>query len=390
MRNHACLAFWSGDNENATFGTENTTDFPGYRSAAFGIEPIITELDRERYFFPSSPYGGDRYSSATRGTTHNTNFIGEIFRYVNTSDMSDYRTYFSRYISRFCAEQTTFGMSFVSSLRKYLTDDDIFGDDLSMLEYHTKNNPCLFKTLFEFMCIMARKIFGDYESGEDRILKLQMLQCDWTRMSFELYRKHKGFAWGLVYWMFNDCWPASSGWSFIDYYACPKPGYYTFKRCSAPVVACISESGGKLTVHVSNDSLQAVSGKATLYSYDTLTSEERVIKNIEFGVDANAVSLSYECDWSKIEAAISTSAVLICDLSCELGEDRAIFVPNRFADLGIKYVLPEIVCETSEELCVRANAFIPYAIIDTPYLLSDNCFTMKRGEVRTLKKIKKL
>jgi hypothetical protein len=98
LRNHACLAFWTGDNENAEWGDENRTDFPGYRSATFGIEPVISRLDPERYFFPSSPYGGNRYSSATRGTTHGTNYMFPMFVYIDETDMSDYRKFFSQFI----------------------------------------------------------------------------------------------------------------------------------------------------------------------------------------------------------------------------------------------------------------------------------------------------
>ena len=33
------------------------------------------------------------------------------------------------------------GMPSAASLRKFLTDEDIFGDDEGMLRFHTKNNP---------------------------------------------------------------------------------------------------------------------------------------------------------------------------------------------------------------------------------------------------------
>jgi beta-galactosidase/beta-glucuronidase len=39
---------------------------------------------------------------------------------------------------------------------------------------------------------------------------------------------------------------------------------------------------------------------------------------------------------------------------------------------------------------LELDGFTPYAIIDSEYLLSDNCFTLKRGETRRLTKILKL
>ena len=391
LRNHTCLAFWSGDNENAEFGSENLTDFPGYLSAAYGIEPLITKLDPERYFFPSSPYGGDRYSSATRGTTHNTNFVWYQFQYVQNTDMSDYRAFWSQFISRFCAEQAAFGMSFPSSLEKYLDKEDIYGKDDSMLEYHTKGNPD-FKdmTLYGYISMMAEKIFGKYDGCADIVKKQAMLHCEWTRISFELYRRYKGFASGLIYWMLNDCWPAASGWAFIDYYACPKPAYYMFKRCAKPVVVTMAEDGGRFSLHVSNDALEGVSGSAKIYVYDTVKGKETFFKALDFEVSENSAKKILECEYSEIKALMNESSIVMCDITSTLGDDRTMFIPARYVDLGIEYKDAVILSETDEEVTVRADDFIPYVMIDLPYVLSENCFTLKKGENKTVKKIRKL
>ena len=386
LRNHACLAFWSGDNENATKGSENRTDFPGYLSA-LQIERELSLFDPQRYFFPSSPYGGDMYCSATRGTTHNTYFLGQIFRYVEDTDMADYRTYFSKFISRFCAEQSSFGMSFVSSLEKYLTTEDIFGEDTAMLEYHTKNNPGLFKTLFELTCTMAQKIFGAFRDGADRIKKLQMLQCEWMRLSFEAYRRHKGFCSGLIYWMLNDCWPAASGWSMLDYYACPKPAYYAFSRLAKPVVGVLSEENGRLLLHVSNDALSPVCGKAQLYLYDFERDASLFSRDFDFTVEADGVKKVADLPCVELAAMMTEHTVLLCDLDTDHGADRAMLIPKRYCDLALPYGEVRVIEESTDALTVTADSFLPYAMLDVPYLLAENCFPLKKGEVKTVKKL---
>lgn len=391
LRNHACLVYWCGDNENAVHGSENRTDFAGYLSAACGIEPILAELDPQRYFFPSSPYGGDNYCSSTCGTTHVTFYLGDIFKYMNESDMADYQAFFSKMYSRFCCEYPAFGMSFASSLGKYLEQDDIYGDEKQeMLEYHSKNNPGLQRTLFEMYNDAARKIFGEYSSGEDAILKYQMLHCELTRISMELYRRYKGYSWGLVYWMLNDCWPAAAGWSFIDYYACPKPAYYTFKRSAKSVIASIGEDDGSIAVYICNDDLKAVKGNARLYIYDPESKCELYSTEISFSVGENRTEKVFECESSVIDKYFTASSILLCDMRCELGEDRAFLIKKRFSDISLKYSKPIVLSETEDEITVTVENFEPYVIIDTQYLLSDNCFTLKAGEKRTLKKIKKL
>ena len=70
--------------------------------------------------------------------------------------------------------------------------------------------------------------------------------------------------------------------------------------------------------------------------------------------------------------------------------DRAMFIKDRFKDLDIKYCDVKIVKDDDNEITVIADEFLPYAVIDVPYLLEDNCFVLKKGEMKTIKKIKGL
>ena len=391
LRNHPCLVFWCGDNENAVNGTEHTTDFVGYRSATFGIKPILEKLDPHRSFFLSSPWGGDRFCSSTRGTTHVTNYLGPIFKYINTTDMKDYRAYFDGYYARFCCEYPVFGMSFVSSLEKYLTREDIFEDDgLTMLEEHTRNNPAFSKTLFQIYLDAARKIFGDFTDGKDRILKFQMLECELIRLSLELYRRRKGYSQGIIYWMLNDCWPASSGWSIIDYYCCPKPAFYSFARSAKPLIASVTESDDAFEVYICNDSLTDTRGSGRLYVYNCTDNTEPIAFDFEFDVPADKTKKAFSVDKATVETHLNENCVLLCDTASNLGDDRAMLVRNRFADLGLEYAEPTVINENADEITLEASRFTPYAIIDAPYLLSDNCFTLKAGERKTIKKVQVL
>ena len=385
LRNHACLAFWSGDNENAVRGSENRDDFPGYRSAVYGIEPVVKSLDPRRDFFPSSPYGGDNYCSPTRGTTHNTFYLGPIFEYIKDNDMRDYRAFFDKFLARFCAEQAAMGASFASSIKKYMTDEDIYGESSYMLEYHTKNNPGLPLTLYGYTEVMAQKIFGEFKNGADRLLKMQMLHCEWTRITFELYRRNKGYAWGLIYWMFNDCWPAASGWSFVDYYACPKPAYYTFARCAKPVMASVSHEKSKTTVHVCNDSLVSVSGNGVIYKYDVVKNCKSDCAEFDFNVGENAVMLAFESE----KLTLDDSEFFVCDISYDGKTDRAICLKNRYCDLPVIYD-DYVISESENEVVVTAKSFTPFVMIDLPYLLDENCFALLAGESKTVKKIRNL
>ena len=388
LRNHACLAWWSGDNENGERGTENTAKFSGYLAATYGAEPIIKQYDRERYFFPSSPYGGDLYSSVTRGTTHNTNYQFYMFDLIRNTPFDDYVEFLSKMFARFSAEQSCLGLPFVSSLRNFMTDEDIFGEDAYISEFHTKNG-CAKEmeefTLFDAVVTMAEKVFGRFTSPQDSIKKQQMVQCEWIRLTFEAHRRNKGYCSGLVYWMMNDCWPATNGWSIIDYYAKPKPAYYTFKRCAKPVVASLEKKDGKLNIYVSNDKLTECTGKGSVYLYDFKENKKLTEKSFEFSIEANEAGKVYECDFAEFE--LNGKTIIICDIESNINSDRAFYMDN-FSKTELTYKDAQIIDEDAQSITVKAEEFIPYVMLDVPYELEENCFTMLNGEVKKIMKIK--
>ena len=363
-------------------GSENRTGFDGYLAGAYGIEPILKTYDPQRYFLPSSPYGGDEYCSTTRGTTHNTFYLGDIFAYLRDSDFSDYRSFFSDFFARFSAEQAAFGLPFVSSLEKFMTEEDIFGEDTTISEFHMKNNPALGSiTLFDYVNLMAQKIFGEYTDGQDRIRKQQMLHCEWMRLTFEAHRRNKWFSSGLLYWMFNDCWPAANGWSIIDYYAAPKPAYYMFKRCAKPAVVCLEERSGQISVYVSNDALEEAVGSGLLYLYDLKNNRNLSEMKFDFHVAANSAEKVFACEAEDI----LPNTIWLCDIECSLNNDRTLLVPKRFCDLDIRYADARIIRQSENEIEVTADEFQPYVMLDVPYLLEENCFTLKKGEKKIVR-----
>ncbi len=253
LRNHPCLMWWSGDNENAVRGNDRLPTYRGRASALGAIAPVLTRLDPSRPFLPSSPYGGDQYASKTVGTTHNTQFLGYVFRCLEdpADPLSDYRERAEKLLARFIAEEPAFGAASTPTLRKMMTDEDIYEGE-AMWEYHTQSNPQLKKTLFCYLCMAAEKLFGRFRDGEDRLFKTQFLQAETVRLSLEQARRHLWYCSGVIFWMLDDCWPAAAGWSLQDYDALPKAGWYAFRRGAADVLASIEKKNGAFTLVLSN------------------------------------------------------------------------------------------------------------------------------------------
>ncbi len=387
LRNHPCLVWWTGDNENATLGHLNKESYTGKTVIHNGIEPVLEKLDPNRRFLLSSPYGGVPFMSATVGTTHNTCFLGDMFEFAKSENSADYITEFNKYLCRFSAEQPIFGMSFVSSLKKFMTDEDIYGENGEIMEYHCQNNPCLEETLFAYSKFMAKGFFGDFSDNKDKIYKLQLLGYELTRISFELYRRNQWYSSGIIYWMFNDCWPASAGWSMVDYYGKPKPAFYAFRRCANPVISSISEENGEINLYVCVNGKNAVNVKGRFYLYNVISGEETEIYSFDNHYSLGSTKVA-SFERNNIKNIELPENVLLCDIESELNQDRSILYQNTYRAVPFErdYILKTE--KKNDTLTVSSNKTVPCMMLDSEEILSNNCFFIKKNEIVILKKEK--
>ncbi len=374
LRNQPCLMWWSGDNENAVEGCETDADYPGRKSACHAIAPVMHRNDPSREFLPSSPYGGEKYASNTVGTTHNTQFLDSLFRYFEEKDLSGYQVHLKNYRARFIAEEPSMGAAGIISLKKFMPEEDIFGDDLSMWKYHTKSNPCLQRELFDYTCMFAEKVLGDFKNGHDRYFKLKYIQYEWVRVSMEQARREKWFCSGILYWMLNDCWPAASGWSFIDYYGMPKASYYSFKRCAAPVVCSIDCENGKCIVYACNDTLEKMRVVLSL-RFVHPDGTIRAVGERTAEIAANSVTTLFELPEPENEATL-----LVAELHCGSKCDRAFYKKGTLplVKKTLEYEISDV------EIIVRADEYIHVVEIEGSVILDDNYFSLLPGEKKKI------
>lgn len=377
LRNKACLMWWSGDNENAVDGSEIDTDYSGRSSMYEAIAPVLYQNDPYRRAFASSPYGGKKYASNTVGTTHNTQYLGDFFRYILDTDMQDYKEYFKSLNARFIAEETCFGSVSLSTLKKFMTDEDIFGEDMAMWYYHTKSNPSLAKELLDYALEFARKVLGEFKDTNDRFFKYKYLQYEWIRITLERVRRSGWFCSGIIYWMLNDSWPASSGWAIIDYYNKPKPAFYSFKRGAKDILASLDCDDGKFNLYISNDGkeqkaktelyLISEGGKAKKISKSKLTAED----------STTAVADSYR-------GKLSQNEILVGEVTTESGDFSRCFYKNGDleivpCDSGVK-----IVSLDENKIRIKASKYVHVVELEGDAVFDDNYFSMMPNEEREI------
>jgi len=382
--NHASLAWWNGDNENAGYASDDVKDYSGRKAVVGVITPIVYRYDRKRNMFPSSPFGGNLNTSLTSGITHNTMFEAFRFHHIISRDMDDYEDYQSMYLSRFNNEEPLAGAPALSSLRKFMTEEDIYGDDISIWQYHTKNHPSSYfreHCLFGHLKIMAEKILGQFKNKEDRLLKMQYLQYEFVCKSMELYRRNKWFSSGIIYWMLNDSWPAS-GWSLIDYYCVPKAGFYAFAESAKPVILSVEHKDGAYRIYVCNDSLKKACGTIRIQAENF--KDKSHVWVCDFEVEANQSNVIMTIPEIEMQEYTDLSSVLLCSLQSDLGSYHTRHYITRPANVKYPEAKVRILSQTEEAITLVSDVYIPAVRLEGEYSFSDNYFAMMPGVEKTV------
>ena len=375
MRNHPSLAWFHGDNENAVDGSDLAPDYTGRNSALDGILPSVYKYSKNIPLLASSPWGGNMYNSITAGTSHNTNFLGEIFDYVYSTDCHDYKEYFAQFTSRFVAEEPTFGAICRESMLEFMTEEDLLGNDESILKYHCKTNPGLPVHIYDDIRAFAEYMLGEYKDGEDRYFKMKYLQCEWVRITKELALRNLGYTGGIIYWMFNDCWPASLGWAFVDYYLRRKPSYYAFKRLSAPVVGSVDVNCGALVV--SNTATEPKAAEVCIHILD-MNDGFKKLEAIETSVGLDGYSTAA----IDISDKLGENILAVIDVKSEENTYRTFYKTGKLEiERNDDFT---IISMDESKVTIKANTYLQAVELEGDYNFSDNYFSMLKGEVKTV------
>ena len=375
LRNHPSLAWFHGDNENAEQGSDTLPDYTGRRSYLLGAFPNIYKYSRNIPILASSPWGGDRFSSITSGTSHNTNFLGETFRYMYEEDCKNYKEFLAQFTSRFVSEEPSFGAICRESMLEFMTEEDIIGEDESILKHHAKTNPGLPTHIYDDNRAFAEKVLGKFESGEDRYFKMKYIQCEWVRLTVELAKRNLGYTNGIIFWMFNDCWPASVGWAFVDYYCRRKPSYYSFKRLSLDVIGSVDLDSHSFVV--SNTASAPKAAEVRIHLLDLADGMS------EIGLVTKTVGLdAYSSLCIDISDKLDSTTFALCEVECEGAIYRSFY---KDGDLAVRRQDSfDILEKTDTEITIRANGYLQAVELEGDYLFSDNYFTMLDGEIKTV------
>jgi beta-mannosidase len=97
-----------------------------------------------------------------------------------------------------------------------------------------------------------------------------LLQAEGLTEYITNYRRRRGDSSAAIFWMFNDSWPTTHGWTIVDYYRRKKLSFHPVRRAFAPISLVVApDESGKLWVYGVNDTREEFRGSVRFVSCGT-------------------------------------------------------------------------------------------------------------------------
>ncbi len=417
LRNHPCLALWSGTNENL---------WHHYRGRELGwaadrcygdvlyhevLKEVCDRLDPDCPYWPGSPWGYEADPNAeTSGNRH-------AWQVSIMATSPDGRVGYEAYADdrgKFISEFGVLGPCAVESLQQFLPPDEMealrlpasrpplpgFAEGTSWRSaasasaadstapawtYHTNSHERAAGNLAQGLKTYWRPA---HELPLDEYIGLgQLIQAEGLRFAIEHWRRRKFLTSGTLFWNYSDSWGATVGWTIVDYYLRKKAAYYAVRRAYAPVLASIERTGDRLRFWLVNDTLQPASGVLEYGLCELPTSQVRAYSAATIA-PANGAAPVAELDVSGIppqEAGRWAAYARFVVDGAVVSRNRLFLAGFRFNRLD----LPRAAFHQAVQdgaLVLQADTFVWQINVETPagVAAKDNHFDMFPGEEHTV------
>jgi len=377
---HPSLAVWCGNNENEvgtfywgwdTFGKI----MPDYGLYHHTIPVIMREEDPSRPYWPSSPFspGHVNPNSPVVGDQH----PWDVSLGAAGPDFWTYRTY----VDRFPNEGGVLGASSPATLRQFLPPKEQFIRSFSWDHHDNEVNfwnygPGLNYQLTDFW--LGKKA---EELGFDRYaLASGLIQAEGLMEYISNYRRRMYGTSSAVFWMYNDSWPATHGWTIVDYYLRKKLAYHPVRRAYQAVTTVVALENDSIKIFGVNDSPNTWQGTIR-YGICRLAGGLPVDEHRSVSIPSNASVLlaAYPAEQWKAADRKSTGAFAVLEMDGKVVAQHRLFT-ERFKDLAFSSPVVKIICGKGT-VTFQSDVFVWGACIDTDggKDIPDNCFDLLPG-----------
>ncbi|MDR3609343.1 MAG: glycoside hydrolase family 2 TIM barrel-domain containing protein [Ignavibacteriaceae bacterium] len=252
LQNHPSLAVWCGNNENEwNWAREQGSSYkvmPGYKIYHQILPDILSSIDPQRPYWPSSPFGFDDYpNSEISGNRHQWE-LWSMWKDYNRAP-EDNSLFITEFGFQAPANQPTLEEAIPEKDRNVQS---------RIFEFHNKQvegNERLFRYLSAHLPVLTQ--------WKDFIYLTQLNQGLALKTCLQHWRANYPVTNGTIIWQLNDCWPVTS-WAVVDSNLIPKQSFYHVKNIFSRQIIYFNKKGESIEIILLNNSLEVFRGRVKI------------------------------------------------------------------------------------------------------------------------------
>jgi len=333
---HPSLAVWCGNNEiewgvwawgYESFGKRH----PDYALYHFVLPVIVKTEDPTKPYWPSSPFSPNHEFP-------NSPIVGDQHPWDVTLGQygEDFRAY-RRFVDRFPNEGGVLGASSPATLRQFLPAGERRMRSFSW-EHH--DNGGNFWTELPGITYRTVKFWLGSDPAEmtfdDYVFASALLQAEGLEEYIANYRRRMFSSSSAIFWMYNDSWPVTHGWTIVDYYLRKKLAFHPVRRAFEPVTVVVADDGPMITVYGVNEGREEWKGALRYGLFATRGGRPLdETKDIALPADASTPLATIErSKWEALGATKHGAFAALYDSAGNLHAQHRLFLA-RFKDLDL-------------------------------------------------------
>jgi len=223
-RNHPALILWCGGNE-LTVGPEQPAEDDQPLLAA--LKAAVARLDPDRLWLPTSP-SGRLFSYSLANIERDPQGLHDVHGPWEYQGVEGQCALYNRGTSLLHSEFGVEGLTNLKTLQATIAPEHRWPVTLDSPVWHHLGAWWIHQPTWQ-------ATFGEIADLETLVRATQLMQAEGLRYALEADRRRKYRNSGTLPWQFNEPYPMAACTSAVDFYARPKPAYYTIARAYAPV-----------------------------------------------------------------------------------------------------------------------------------------------------------
>ncbi|OFX33820.1 MAG: hypothetical protein A2W90_05185 [Bacteroidetes bacterium GWF2_42_66] len=374
---HPSLIIWCGNNEiewgTWAWGFTNTGKVaPDYFIYHHLMPIIMKEEDPYRLYWPSSPYSENLEfpNSPYTGDQH----PWDVSLGKDSTSFWAYR----KYVDRFPNEGGVLGASSPATLRQFLPAGEQFIRSFSwdlhdnLVNFWNDKKGITYRFVEDWLGKDYTKM-----SFDDYVFASALLQSEGLSEYINNYHRRMYSSSGTIFWMYNDSWPVTHGWTIVDYYLRKKLAYHPVRRAFEQICVVVAEEGSKINIYGINERQKPWTGKLQ-YGLFGINGKYAVNeqKNILLPPNSSTIIASFEKKVFEEAGIKDHGAFAILKDKATIISQHRLFL-TRFKDLELSK--PQVSIRQDDDKATISSPSFVWGLcldVDGESDISDNCFDL--------------